>query len=133
LPLRWTAPLAAVAALALTTPIAIAEAPPAHATQHCFLSADWQNWTAPNPGVIYIRVNSRDIYRLDLSGGFPEIQEPGVHLVNRMAGSEWVCSPLDLQLSIAEDHGGMREAIIVQAITKLTPDEVQAIPPKFRP
>jgi hypothetical protein len=48
-------------------------------------------------------------------------------------GSDWICSPLDLQLAVADSHGGFREPLIVKKITKLTPDEIHAIPAKYRP
>jgi hypothetical protein len=56
-----------------------------------------------------------------------------VHLTSTIRGSSWICSPLDMQLSVADDHGIAREPLFVKSITELTPDEVKAIPPKFRP
>ena len=37
-----------------------------------------------------------------------------------------------LDLAIA-DNNGFREPLIATSLTKLTPDEVKAIPPKYRP
>ena len=56
-----------------------------------------------------------------------------MHLISEVRGSDWVCNPLDLDLALADDQGIMREHLFVKAITKLTPDEVKAIPAKFRP
>ena len=50
-----------------------------------------------------------------------------------MRDVDWICSPLDLQLQVVDMHGAFREPLIVKSITKLTPAEVAAIPPKFRP
>ena len=61
------------------------------------------------------------------------LDETGVHLVNRVRGSDWICGPLDLDLTLADDHGGFRSPILVKSITKLSPDEAKAIPPKFMP
>ncbi len=98
----------------------------------CFLASEWGNWHAPSPKVIYLRVNSNDIYRLDLSAGSDMLQDPDVHLINQVHGSAWICSAIDLQLEVAE-QGGMREGLIVQSMTHLTPDEVKAIPRKDLP
>jgi hypothetical protein len=78
-------------------------------------------------------VSISDIYRLDLSAGSSELNDPDVHLKSVIRGSDWICSPLDLQLEVVDSHGGFREPLIVKSITKLTPEEVHAIPPKFRP
>jgi hypothetical protein len=64
-------------------------------------------------------------------------QSPGLHngdrfLVNRVRGSDWICSPLDLDLTLA-DHNGYREPLISRSLRKLTPAEVAAIPRKDLP
>jgi hypothetical protein len=43
-----------------------------------------------------------------------------------------VCSALDLQLAVAEP-AGIREPLIAKSLVKLTPEQVKAIPPKYRP
>jgi hypothetical protein len=101
-------------------------------TENCFASRDWAGWKSPSPSVIYIRVRGRDIYRLDLAGKVSDLDWPDEHLVSKMVGSDYICSPLDLQLELSDGHG-MREPLIVKTITKLTPEEAAAIPPKFRP
>jgi hypothetical protein len=73
------------------------------------------------------------IYRLDLSSGSSQLQEGDVHLVSKIEGSNWICDPLDLQLYVADLHGGFREPLIVKSITLLTPEEAKAIPPKYLP
>ena len=100
--------------------------------QNCFPARDWQSWKSPNPNVIYIRVFLHDYYRLDLSAGSNQLDWPDMHLVTKFHGSDWVCSPLDLEMYVSDNHG-FREPLIVKRITKLTPEEVAQIPPKFRP
>jgi hypothetical protein len=73
-----------------------------------------------------------DVYRVQLSAGSRELQWPDAHLVSKTRGSDSVCDALDLDLSVSDGHG-FREPLIATSITKLTPDEVAAIPPKFRP
>jgi len=103
------------------------------ASHPCFFITQWQGWSAPAPDEILIRVNNRDIYRVDLSAGSSMLQAPGVHLVNRVqGGSDSVCSAIDLQLDVSDGHG-FREPLIARTLTRLTPDEIAAIPPKFKP
>jgi hypothetical protein len=109
-----------------------ADPTPAHPLDPCFAANQWTDWKSPSPNVIYLKVDFNRVYRLDLSAGSSELQDPDVHLVSKIRGSDWICSPLDLDLEVA-DLDGIREALIVKAITPLTPDEVKAIPPKYRP
>jgi hypothetical protein len=125
--------LFAAAAAALISLAGATAASAAGAGTSCFLANEWAGWHAPSPDVIYLRVNSNRIYRLDLSAGSSSLQDPGMHLVSRIEGSDWICSPLDLQLEVADDMGGFREGLIVKSITLLTPDEVKAIPKKDLP
>jgi hypothetical protein len=129
--------LGAGVALAGVLALAVASAPaadpaPAHPLNPCFAASQWTDWKSPSPNVIYLKVDFNRVFRLDLSAGSNELQDPDVHLVSRIRGSDWICSPLDLDLEVA-DLDGIREALIVKAITPLTPDEVKAIPAKFRP
>jgi hypothetical protein len=43
-----------------------------------------------------------------------------------------ICSALDLQLSLA-DTQGFREVLIARALTRLSPEEIAAIPHKALP
>jgi len=110
--------------------------PPAKkpAEQHnCFFITQWRGWKSPSPDVIYLGVNLHDVYKVTLSTPSNQLQWPDVHLVSKSRGSDTVCDALDPDLTVADDHGGVREALIATSITKLTKEEVAAIPPKFRP
>ena len=56
-----------------------------------------------------------------------------MHLVTDIRGTSWICDPLDMRLYVVDNHGAFREPLFVKAITRLTPDEVAAIPSNFRP
>jgi hypothetical protein len=125
-------------AAALATGAVSLGATPALATgsashESCFLSSNWSGWKSPDPNTIYLRIDVGHIYRLDLAHPSYELNDPSVHLVSKVRGSSWICSPLDLQLEVADDHGGFREPLFVKSITELTPDQAKAIPAKFRP
>lgn len=121
--------LAATLGLAVTTASASA-APPTK--NNCFSSRNWDGWSAPAPGdVLYLRV-AKDTYRLDLAPGSHVQKDPDRFLINKMHGSDWICSPLDMQLTLA-DHAGFSEPVLVTSMRKLTRQEAAAIPPKDRP
>ena len=120
-----------IAALALTVTAGAAAAASAPATHKCFFITAWQGWSSPSPTVLYLKVNS-DIYRVDLSVGSQNLRAPAMHLISKLTATSSICNPLDLDLAIA-DNQGFREPLIAKAITRLTPEEAAAIPPKFRP
>jgi hypothetical protein len=123
-----------IAAGVVMASAASAVAQPGPAAAHpCFFITQWQGWKAPTPDEILIKVNNHDIYRVDLSAGSSMLQAPGVHLVNVVrGGGDSVCTALDLQLTVSDGHG-FREPLIARSLTKLTPDEIAAIPPKYMP
>jgi hypothetical protein len=126
---------AAVSALALSTALpASAAAKPSYtpAPRSCFRATDWEGWRAPSADVLYLRVRHKDVYRVDLSAGSPLLKSVGAILVSNVRGTNLVCSPLDLDLSVA-DPSGFSTRLIPKAITKLTPEDVAAIPAKYRP
>lgn len=129
MPVRVALAAAAVAALSLGSTPALADSANHNS---CFLSANWSGWKSPDPNTIYLRIDVGHIYRLDLTQPAYQLNDPSVHLVSKVRGSSWVCSPIDLQLDVADSHG-FREPIFVKSITQLTPDEVKAIPLKYRP
>jgi hypothetical protein len=105
----------------------------APARRDCFLSNDWEGWSAPGDGdTLLLNVRFHEVYRVDLTPGSHAHKTPGYFLINRVRGSNWICSPLDLDLSIS-DQQGFRTSLIARGLHKLTPEEVAAIPPKDRP
>lgn len=127
--------LAAVAALGLATPALTAQALAAtpDSTRNCFLANEWQDWKAPNDKTIYVRVNQHDVWRLDLSGGSNMITDPTNHLVTNLQDSAWICHAIDLSNMKVSDGHGVTEPLFVKSLTKLTPEQVAAIPQKDRP
>jgi len=91
----------------------------------------WQDWRGADDNTIYLRVNLKDIYQVDLASGSSLLTWPDSHLVNTVRGVDSVCGPIDLDLRVSQ--GGFTEPLFVKAITKLTPDQIKAIPKKFLP
>jgi hypothetical protein len=79
-----------------------------------------------------MKVRGRDVYRVDLAYGSNQLTWPGTHLVSVVRGPDSICHPLDLDLRVSD---GMGFAIPIRAktITKLTPEQIQALPKKDRP
>jgi hypothetical protein len=122
---------AGLIATVLTLAGASAGAASAQAAPKCFFITQWQGWSSPSPTVLYLRVN-RDIFRVDLSVGSDFLRSPNVHLVSKLSGSTSICTPFDLNLELT-DGQTFRQGLIPKEITKLTPEEAAAIPPKDRP
>ncbi|HEY2047731.1 MAG TPA: hypothetical protein VGH03_00190 [Caulobacteraceae bacterium] len=123
-----------LAALAVSVAASAAQAAPSHSRNDtpCFFINQWQGWRAPDDHTLYLGVNYRDVYKVGLAGSSPILQDPQAHIVSITRGPDTVCNPVDLQLSIVEPPG-IREPLIAKSLVKLTPDEVKAIPPKYRP
>lgn len=125
----------ALAALALAGTAGATTAPdkPPPTGRDCFISNSWQGWSAPGNGdFLYLRVGMHDIYRVDLTPGTHVYKAGDRFLINRVHGPDWICSPLDLQLTLA-DPQGYREPLIARSLRKLTAEEVAAIPRKDLP
>ncbi|MGH6910904.1 MAG: DUF6491 family protein [Phenylobacterium sp.] len=112
---------------------AAAAAPDKAPDSACFASVNWKGWSAPGDGdFLYLRVGLRDIYRVDLTPGTRVSKGADNFLVNEIRGSNWICSPLDLDLQLS-DHNGFRQPLIARGLRKLSPAEVAAIPRKDLP
>ena len=120
----------AAALLAATAASATEKSP---SGRSCFLSTDWRGWSAPGDGdVLYFRVRLNDVYRVDLTPGTHVRRFADQFLVVKQRGSSWICSPLDLDMSLSDTHG-FRQPLIARSLRKLTPQEVAAIPKKDLP
>jgi hypothetical protein len=110
-----------------------AAAPPPPANK-CFFITEFNGWRAPDNRTINIRVGMNRYYRLDLTADCPMLTFPGSHLVTKTRGPDTVCSALDWDLSVAQSPpNSFPVPCIVKAMTLLSPTEVAAIPPKFKP
>jgi hypothetical protein len=131
---RATIPSVLAAALLAFAGVTTATAAPErNADRACFASNSWDGWSAPGDGdFLYLRVGLHDVYRVDLTPGTRVRKDADNFLVSQVRGSNWICSHLDLDLSLS-DHHGFRQPLIARSLRKLTPAEVAAIPRKDRP
>jgi hypothetical protein len=143
--LAFTAVLGAAAALAACAdyypppppppppPPAVAVVPMADG---CFRTHDITNHTVGDDRTLYISVNNRDVYRLEMSGAcLAGAMSSDPIVMREPPGTPYACRPIDLDISITK--GGLQTGIptpcIVQSMTRLTPAEVAALPPRIRP
>ncbi|MGH6875872.1 MAG: DUF6491 family protein [Rhizomicrobium sp.] len=125
--------LLALLGLAIGSAPAAAQSGPAP-QRSCFLITEMRGWKAPDDKTIYIRVNLHKIYRLDLAAACPLLTMPESHLITKTRGPDLVCSAIDWDLAVAQPPpAGMPEPCIVKQMTRLTPEQAAAIPPKFKP
>jgi len=124
-----------VLALASTGATVQAQPKPAPGSSQCFLSRDWSSWRpSADSRSIYLRVGPSQIFRLDLGNPCETLQRPNARLITKIRGSSWICSPLDLDLRVSDDpRPGEGTACIVRGMTRLTPDQVAALPKHLRP
>jgi hypothetical protein len=120
----------AVAAAALL-PGAVAPARAASADQ-CFLTRDWQGWRAADEKTLYARVGVSQVYRIEFRNGCSGLRSPGAHLVTSSVNGR-VCSPIDLDVKVSTSPNIGATACIVTGVTRLSPDEVKALPKNLTP
>lgn len=98
----------------------------------CFSRQAWRGgWrTSPDARTLYIRVG-RSVYRLDLAGSYSLLKDPFSVLINRDSANT-ICTPLDFRLTVSNRVGAVQTPI-VRRMTRLTPQEVEALPKKLRP
>jgi len=99
----------------------------------CFFVNQFDTWKAPDNKTMYIKTTGKRYYRLDMAGSCPELTGINPHLVTEFRGSSSICSNLDWDLKVARSPGSPAVACIVKSMTEMTPDEVKAIPEKFKP
>ena len=128
----WLAAAVLASGMSLFT-AATAQAPAPAPRNACFYSTQFQNWKAPDPKTIFIRVNMNRYFRLDLSGTCETLMWPNSHLITHVRGSDSICSAIDWDLKVSNGPDGIAEPCIVKTMTELTPAQVAAIPPKFKP
>lgn len=118
---------AVAAALGATLPAAEAQ-PAASAPASCIRLSQIQNTRMSGERVLYIRTSARTFYRMDFSSDC-DASGNGPLIIHPVSNSGEICSAISIDISVRET--GQR--CMPSALTKLTPDEVAAIPKKDLP
>lgn len=102
----------------------------------CYFIRDIGSWKASADAKnIFLRVDRHRVVRLELAASCPSLNWPDARLINHWRGAVGsFCDALDWDLTVSQ---GFREgpvmACIVKKMVPMTPEEVQALPPKQRP
>ena len=129
-----TALLVGLVALASSGVSAAADPEPAEPAKaparSCFSANNVSNFSAPDDQTVYLRVGVRDVYRLDLFSRCTDIDwNHGIAIVSR--GGSSICSGMDATIVTKGPIGPQR--CEVRTVTKLSPEEIAALPPKQKP
>ncbi len=116
---------AGLATLALATPLA--QAHPDQGGDACFYLRNMQNSKIADPRTLYIRASDR-VYRIEFQNDCNTAQSYSL-VLHPADNSGQVCKAIELDVHV-RDTG---EACVPKSITRLTPDEVAALPAKDRP
>ena len=101
--------------------------------RNCFTVNDWHGWSSPSPDVLYLAVSFKDVYKVVLAHPVEGLHLEDTVVVSDEAGLQAICRAADLHLTMTHRRGGSRQGLIVKSLTRLTPEEVAAIPRKDRP
>jgi hypothetical protein len=126
--LRTTLALGAVgAALGVTMPTAEAQ-PATQSLPSCIRANQIQNTRMVHSRVLYIRTSARTFYRMDFSSDC-DSDSNGPLIIHPVDNSGEMCSAISVNISLRET--GQR--CMPTTLTKLSDDEVAAIPKKDLP
>jgi hypothetical protein len=99
----------------------------------CFSSTQWRGWSSPVDDVIYLKVGTKDVWRVDLvPGSGRNLDRGGDFLISEVRGSSRICTANDLDIAIGTSTG-FRTPLFPRTLRKLTPQEAAALPPAHRP
>jgi hypothetical protein len=100
--------------------------------RRCFSAHSVRNFRVVNNSTVNIRVN-RDVYRLDLFGSCTDLNWNS-RMGLQTTGSSTICVGSGLGTTIVtRGPTGGRQRCPVQSVTLLTPEQVEALPPRERP
>jgi len=98
--------------------------------RQCFQSRAINSFAAPDNKTLYVRVGTKDVYRLDMFSACQDMNW-NEHIAIQSRGSTWICSGLDAEVISRTAIGP--ERCLVNDIHKLTPAEIAALPPRAKP
>jgi len=114
--------LTAVGALGATLPVAEAQPVASHASA-CFQTTQIQNTRMVNSRTLYIRTSARTFYRMTFAGEC-DSESNGPLIIHPVDNSGQICSAIGVDVAVRET--GQR--CVPTDLTRLSPDEVAAIP-----
>jgi hypothetical protein len=122
-----------VTALAAVAGLGAAGAAPAGAkpARSCFFSDQVNGWRQAGDKAILVNVGAKQIYRLDLFGTCHDLDNNLTIGLETRGGGSSICDGLDATIIARSPIGPMR--CPVTKVTRLTPEEIAALPKKDIP
>ena len=102
-------------------------APPATAQaagRQCFLAREVNSYTPSSEGFIDVRVGASRYFRLQVSGGCPEVDWSNGVGIRPVAGGSWICEGYQAELLVPLPQGPQR--CPVSAVTPITKEQYLA-------
>lgn len=130
--LIWTAATAASLAItACASPDPGSETAGASNRRQCFMANNVRNFRVVDSRTVNVRAG-RETYRLDMFGNCPDLRwTEGMGLAT--TGSPTVCVGSGLGTTVVTRGPSGPQRCSVQAVTRLTPEEIEALPARHRP
>ena len=98
----------------------------------CFRYSQIRNHTKGDDRTLYLDVAGRSVYKISMAGAcLAGATSSDPLIITRRGGSDLTCNPIDLDIKVGGAIGP--RPCIVSAITRLTPEQAAALPPKVRP
>ena len=119
-------------AIAATFVLGATEASAAAPSRSCFQMNQLNGTRADGDRRVYARVGLHDIWRIDLANRCSSLLSQEGIILAPTGGASLICTPLDLDLR-AREIGGSSTPCIIDRISKLSPEEAAALPPKVKP
>lgn len=117
----------ATAVLAVAGLASAAAAGPA-SEDHCFLTRDLRGHTVGTDGhTLYLGVNGVDTYQVTTSDACAAHATGSDPIVIKDRGLGKICRPLDLEIVVRGNH------CVIDKLTRLTPQEANALPKRLQP
>lgn len=99
----------------------------------CFRMNDIRSHRVADARTLYIDVRGQETWKLEMSGSCLAGASREETLITESAsGSGVICRPIDLNLKV-RFSGGMASPCIISSMTRLTPEEVAALPRELHP
>jgi hypothetical protein len=121
--------LAAASGLALLAGSASAKDKP---SQDCFYHRDTDSFSAVDDQTVNLRVGVNRYYQLKLFSPCTDLDfAQGIGMRSR--GSSWICAGTNNDVEIFTRSAAGRQRCMVSEVSRITPDELAAMPKKDRP
>jgi hypothetical protein len=120
--------LASLACAAVAFGAAAQTPSPAKPQNACFRTSDLRNHTVAGDKTLYFDVSGHSVLKVETSGGcLAGVTSSDPIVMRNQTGTGLICNKLDLDISVR----GAR--CIVTGFSRLTPEEVAALPKGVRP